>query len=434
MSKFKDKKRIGEGGFGEVWKCERVVDGAVFARKKLTNADPGEADRFQREVRILASLDHPNVVKVISKSLDAGAPNSYVMPIYQKSLDDDLSKLVGDEPRIHVIFTSILDAVEYAHGQGVLHRDLKPSNVLMNSDTDLVVSDFGHGRILDSKSTRQTLTGDRLGTLAYVAPEQFKDAKRADVRSDVFSLGRMLYELYTNDLTPAPPDLDQLPPGISVIVRRATQTRPEDRYQTVGEMKKAWANVIDTTNLETESEELGLVRAQLGASGSVTKELVARFVELLAKRLPNDDLLHESIMQLHPKAVLFMYRQDAGLTRDWIDKFCTFTGNQGWGFTYTDQIGHVCRELHQTLPDALVRAALVECVMKVGLDHNRYFVMDIMDALLLATTPAEDAVVAERLERGVATQQLRAVAERINLSKVPIAVRRVLDGAIAASR
>jgi hypothetical protein len=129
-----------------------------------------------------------------------------------------------------------------------------------------------------------------------------------------------------------------------------------------------------------------------------------------------------------------LHRQDADLTRDWIDKFCTFTGNQGWGFNYTDQIGHVCRELHQTFSDPMIRAALVECVMKVGLDHHRYYVMDIMDTMLLATKPAEDAVVAERLERGVTARQLRAAAARINVGKLPPAMRKHFEGLAVASR
>lgn len=435
MTKFIDKRRIGQGGFGEVWDCEREDDGVRFAKKKLMSTDSDCVARFQREVRILSSLDHPNVVKIVGKRLDGAPPFWYAMPLYAKSLRDELLSLSGSERRVQVIFTSVLDAIEYAHAEGVIHRDLKLENVLINSDADLAVSDFGLGRILDSQSTRQTVTGFGMGTFAYMAPEQFADAKRADERSDIYSLGRMLYELHTAEtLTPAALDFDRLPVGIAVVVRRATQQRPEDRYQSVTEMKKAWANVIDTTHFEAESEELGLVRAELAAAGSVTREIVGRLVELLAKRLPDDDLLHETVMQVHPRALVLMYQQDPSFTRDLLDRFCIFTGNQGWGFTYTDQIGNVCKELHQVFTEPLIRAALVECVVKVGVDHNRYHVMDVMDSIIIATKPAEDMVVADRLERGLSDFQLRTAAERIDRGKLPPALRRLFEGAVAASR
>jgi eukaryotic-like serine/threonine-protein kinase len=204
-------------------------DGAILAKKKLLVADADSICRFSREVRIQSRLDHPNIVKVIAQRLQT-RPYWYVMPLYRRSLDDELRNPIGDEKRVKKIFGAILDGMEYAHKEGVLHRDLKPKNVLMNSDDDLAITDFGLGRMVDSESSRVTPTGEGMGTPLYVAPEQWDDLKTADVRSDIFTLRRMLYEFYTGRLTSSTQDLSQLPAGVAVIVGRCTQHDPARRY------------------------------------------------------------------------------------------------------------------------------------------------------------------------------------------------------------
>src|ERR1044071_2971862 len=193
--RYREVAKLGSGGFGEVTSVRRVGEKTLLARKTLQLDDEAALKRFAREVRILSSLDHPNIVRVIDQQLEP-EPYYYVMPLFDHSLASELGSLVGDEARIGTIFRAILDAMEYAHAQGVIHRDLKPENVLMNSDTDLVVSDFGLGRRINAATTRQTMSGIGMGTPWYMAPEQLYDFKNADQRSDIFSLGRILYELH----------------------------------------------------------------------------------------------------------------------------------------------------------------------------------------------------------------------------------------------
>jgi serine/threonine protein kinase len=135
--------------------------------------------------------------------------------------------------------SAILDGVEYAHAQGVLHRDLNPRNVLMNSDSDVIISDFGLGRVVDSESTRRTQSGFGMGTMLYMAPEQMDDAKYADQRADIYSLGRMIYEMYTGPLKSLHQDVSRLPPGIAHIVTRSTQPNAELRFQILSDLKRA---------------------------------------------------------------------------------------------------------------------------------------------------------------------------------------------------
>ena len=219
----------GTGGYCEVWECTRSTDNNKFAKKELpTNYTPEDHSRFIREVRILSKLDHPNIVKVIDVSLQK-RPLFYVMPLYNTCLQEEISQLIGNEDRIYKIFSAALDALEYAHQQGIIHRDLKPGNILINNDHDVVVADFGLGRILDSTSPRKTKTGSSIGTYLYMAPEQFADAKNADIRSDIYSLGRILYELYTGTLSIGVQNTTSLPAGIAYIVNRCTEDSPQQK-------------------------------------------------------------------------------------------------------------------------------------------------------------------------------------------------------------
>ncbi len=143
MATFADMKLISQNGnFGDVWLCQREPDGQQFAKKVLKKSDPDSIEDFAREVRLLRSLSHPNIVQIVTMRLQK-PPYWYIMPVYATTLEATLSSLHSDEARINKIFLAILDGMAYAHSEGVIHRDLKPGNILMNSDTDVVISDFG---------------------------------------------------------------------------------------------------------------------------------------------------------------------------------------------------------------------------------------------------------------------------------------------------
>jgi serine/threonine protein kinase len=138
--------------------------------------DDASLARFAQEIRILGSLDHPNIVKVIDKRL-TNYPYFYVMSLYKHSLAAEIPALEANAERINAIMTAVLDATEYAHSEGVLHRDLNPRNVLMDTDSDLVVSDFGLGRVVDAESTRKTDSGYGMGTMLYMPPGKKRGEK-----------------------------------------------------------------------------------------------------------------------------------------------------------------------------------------------------------------------------------------------------------------
>ena len=350
MAHYKNNRKLGSGGFGEVWACVRQEDGQRFANKKLLAGDPEAVKRFQREVRILSELDHPRIVKVVGKHLTA-PPYWYVMPLYGRSLRDCFPDIVGDETRIAVIFGAVLDGMQYAHEEGIIHRDLKPENILLNDDHDVVITDFGLGRALDAKTTRATYTGEFLGTPWYMAPEQFVDAKSVDHRSDIFSLGRILYELYTNDPPNAPQDTSQLPPGIAVIVERSTKKDPDRRFQTVAEIRTAFESLFQA---RSENDTRGRIEEIVGlvaAHGWLDSDDAEELTQLISQVHEDADLVHEVCVKLPRQAFEALWEINQTVTRLMVRVFAEHVTSQGWGFSYVDVIGNACVNLYEAIPD-----------------------------------------------------------------------------------
>lgn len=427
MDRFRDGSVIGEGGFCEVRQCIRLSDQEAFAKKVLKlDTIKDNVERFRKEVRILSSLDHPNVIRVLEKSLQK-SPFYYIMPLYKHTLRSILEELIGDENRIQVVFTSVLNGVEYAHSQGVLHRDLKPENILMNSDDDLVVSDFGLGRVIDADSSRLTQTGFGMGTPWYRAPEQFNMAKYADKRADVFALGRMLYELYTAPLLSGIQDTSRLPSGIGFIVNRCTRDDPNDRFQSVGDLKSAWYSIRDTVVRESELDELIHLRGVLSAPDTGSSQQVTKLLELLAIYQDDADLLHDTIMIIHHTVIHAMYRINASLVTTALKRFLDHAAGTGWGFDYTDKIARQCKNIYTDMTDCDIRAIIVESLMTLGVEHNRFNVLQTFAELIQGQLiPGEEIALVDRLQM-VDDRTRRKAAGYVNIEKLHPLVRPFLE-------
>jgi serine/threonine protein kinase len=426
MSKYVDIEKIGSGGFGNIMRCKHESSGELFARKVLVAADADSTSRFQKEARLLASLDHPNIVKVVAKRL-LEPPYYYVMPLYSHSLRELLPKIIKNESQIVPIFAAVLSGVAYAHKQGVIHRDLKPENVLLNSPDDVVVSDFGLGRQIDAASTRLTRTGFGMGTFYYTAPEQIQNAKSADKRSDIFSLGQMLYELYTGPLFSPVQDLEALPPGIRFIVSKCTQIDPDKRFQTITVLKKAFSEIFDSEDAQTDIEELHKLKTKLSAPGSLTATDATRFFRLVAEYERDSDLIHEIFMQLDGSMAAQLFEADPRATRKWIARFVSDFEEKSWGFDYTDTICHRCKAIYEHVSDAESRAAIIVGLMTLGVRHNRFYVLETF-AELIAHPTAEGELDAVRVRIREADKGIRERAsEWAPAGKLPPPLRRYFE-------
>ncbi|MGH8675717.1 MAG: serine/threonine-protein kinase, partial [Burkholderiales bacterium] len=339
MARYEDVRTIGSGGFGEVKKCRRQGDGQFFAKKVLVDDDPESQDRFRREVRILSKLDHPRIVKVLGSRL-SDAPLWYIMPLYNGSLADQVPSLVGDESRIRRVFAAVLEGMQYAHEQGVIHRDLKPHNILMNADDDVVISDFGLGRALDALTTRATVSGDRFGTPGYVAPEQAGNAKAADERSDIFALGRILYELYAGDNPSAVQDLANIPPGIAAIIDRCTKTDPSKRFKSVSDVRRAFKNLMTASDRESDDALIKSLVSQAIAQGELNADDLPLLTQALERCKKDIDLLQEVCVGLPQAAMTQLWQENRFLCHHIVEVFCNQVASQGWGFSHVDTLGN----------------------------------------------------------------------------------------------
>ncbi|GAB1443228.1 hypothetical protein MASR2M39_20670 [Ignavibacteriales bacterium] len=195
-------RKIGEGGMGTVFLAEDLQMQQEVAIKLLHAAmttDSEIVERFKTEAKAQYKLTHPYIVK-LTRLVQNGEDYFIVMEYIEgMTLKEMLSKTgLLPEDRALPIFHKILRGLAYAHSQGIIHRDIKPGNIIIDKNGNPKITDFGIAKILGDKGLTQT--GTKLGTVYYMSPEQIKNPKGVDQRTDVYSLGITLYEMLTGKL------------------------------------------------------------------------------------------------------------------------------------------------------------------------------------------------------------------------------------------
>lgn len=236
----------GRGGMGEVWKARDARLGRIIAIKTIRGelaASQSHLARFVLEARAVASLNHPGIVQIHDHASDSDTEFLVLEFVSGPSLAD---KLRGGQPlsvsAAALLLVKVCRAIEAAHDKNILHRDIKPANILMTSDGEPKVADFGLAR---SGTGGLTVSGGALGTPFYMAPEQWNDARVVDLRADVYGLGATFYHM----LTGTPPHQirpDLLPEEIRTVVERALEPSPELRYSSVAEFRSAIQGCVDS--------------------------------------------------------------------------------------------------------------------------------------------------------------------------------------------
>jgi len=195
---YKIKKTLGEGGMGTVYLAEHELIGRKVAIKSLhpnLTSNKQFILRFRREAKLLASLDHPNIVRLNEYIEHEGRFFLIMEYVDGLELNTYINKLKGAVPenKLIILFSKILDAIAYAHRKGMVHRDLKPSNIIITKDENIKILDFGIAKLVkDNKEL--TKSGVQVGTVRYMSPEQVR-AKSVDKLTDIYSLGVILYQM-----------------------------------------------------------------------------------------------------------------------------------------------------------------------------------------------------------------------------------------------
>jgi hypothetical protein len=233
---------LGAGGMSEVFLGinPRTREKRAFKiLRKHAEISPSGYARFKREVDIMRSLSHPGIIKIMDNGAleDCYYYSMELMPGGNLNRRLDRGKLSIDAA-LH-LFIPICDAMAYAHEQAVVHRDLKPSNILLNEHGEPVISDFGIAKVLDLEGTPLTQSGEILGTIAYLAPEQRFSSKKVNRRADVYALGAIFFEMLMGfpplGKFPWPREVQSdFPESVQSVLEKCLALDPDERFEHAG--------------------------------------------------------------------------------------------------------------------------------------------------------------------------------------------------------
>src|SRR6202045_3252445 len=265
---------LGRGAMGVVYKATDPVIGRTVAVKTIKLSAEGTGltrpellARFQTEARAAGLLTHPNIVVVFDAGEEEGIFYITMELVEGRSLQSMLdAQQVFPLPRIVKLMEQVCSALDFAHQRNVVHRDIKPANLMLTADDTVKITDFGTAKIIQFGTAQ---TSHVMGTPSYMSPEQVK-GKPVDGRSDIFSLGVILYELMTGEKPfpgenittviykiingePIPPRSlnSSIHPGLSAVITRALAKEPADRFQSCHELMSALKNYHEMMGPDT---------------------------------------------------------------------------------------------------------------------------------------------------------------------------------------
>ena len=295
---------LGKGGMGKVYRVRNLLSDRIEAMKVVLpdlSSDPALADRFLREIRVHASLEHPNIAG-LRTALRANNQVLMVMELVEgSSLEERLKQGKIDLPSsIHYV-DQVLSALELAHSRGIIHRDIKPANIIVTPEGTVKLTDFGIAR--SASDANLTQSGVALGSMYYMSPEQVQ-AQPADPRSDIYSLGVTLYEMVTgkrpieggseyailtahiNYVPPAPLTINPaVPIMLSAAIMKSLAKNPGERFRTAAEFREALHRIEGFTTLSSVATAISSGPSQVQVSQAQIEDALAKAVGPIAKIL-----------------------------------------------------------------------------------------------------------------------------------------------------
>jgi hypothetical protein len=343
---------------------------------------------------------------VVGRNLSADPP-WFIMPRAEGSLATDLQAGRHGE-RLWVVdtFSAIVSGMAYAHSQRrILHRDLKPENVLLVGGIPMI-SDFGLGKRLDPNTVDLTQSNIGMGTMAYMAPEQFTDAAHVGPPADVYALGKMLGEMLTGRRPiVGRPRLQDFPEEFRSFIEKCTEDDPTDRYANAADALAAFRLLVSggTGGKESEALESLLKRWEVSPAGEEQDVVRAIATNLVGSR--DDEELHWRALPRLPARLVEQLIEHHLTDFDLVLRAYNRHIEGGLPFEYCDVVANFYRQVFRSSPDIAHKQLVLERLVSLGPSHNRWHVGNVVAGLL---TEIGDNVVAEMAAQLIRSDPLNA--------------------------
>lgn len=376
---FQAIKERGHGGFGKV---EEVLgsDGFRYARKTLVVPPQLSAEevkpRFEREVKYQGAISHPNVVSILFHDLSADPP-WFVMPLAECSLADEMAidRHLNGDPR-NALF-HILAGLEEIHRRGFCHRDLKPGNVLKFSTPEGVewyaLSDFGLMAVGEDASSTLTPSGVGGGTPLYQAPECAINFKRATPRSDIYSFGALLHDIFSTNPKRLPHEELAVPGNLAPIVSKCTKRNAHRRYKNVEELREELFQARSTFTFTFQSGEEEQAVAILSAEAMPTADQWDQIFDFLDTHSTEGMPARNVFRALRREHIEHLGTDDPDLMAALGKLFSDHCRELSFDFDYCDVLAAKA-QLFYDLGEVGLKADIAVAMLMLGLNHNRWFV------------------------------------------------------------
>jgi len=349
----------------------------------MAEASEADRDRFFREVRLLSTLKHKNIVPILDSNV-LTKPPYFVMPKGKCNLSVAVKyDLKGELDRLDT-FRKISKGVIYAHSQGIKHRDLKPDNILLGENGDVWISDFGLATKSDIQLLTITKTNDTGGTALYSAPEQYNESlRKVDERADVYSLGKILYFLLTGEHPYQMDDRDgRIPDGVRYVIRRACRPDPEDRFPSVINLLEDLNYVLDPRPItRSKEDEIRSIIETCEIWGEAQPSEADKISRAFVEEMQNSVFYLNMFPLVPPPVWMMAFQRNPDVFVSIIECFDGFVSGP-LPFDYTDKVANSYQGIFRAIKSIQIRELIVERLVDMGHSHNRWHVRDVVQSLL----------------------------------------------------
>lgn len=379
---YKYIKTIGNGGFAKVIKATTFNDNEVAIKILDASKIKGVSiERFKREIKIHNMLNHENIVPILDFNTDEDEDIIYyTMPLAIRNFSEELVEYrkdnLGnmDDDNAAYYFEKILDAVEYAHNEGVIHRDLKPQNIFIFENESLKIGDFGLGKFIDRDTTSLTKTRVSVGTECYSAPEQYQeaDAKNVDERADIYSLGKILYEIITFNL-PIAIDNEKLGNSkFKLLINKATKYDKEKRFSNIAEMRKMF-DLLKVGNVSFRSSERNFTELYKKYLEDKDENIIKDIIEILLENQNDYKLYTENFMKLDSTILQVMNSKFKPEFNEIIEAYIKNIDTLHT-FSFTDKIAEFSIKILDIIDDFDIYENIMDVLVRLAYNHNRFYI------------------------------------------------------------